>query len=98
MWRILVGGTKLSRGFTVEGLTISYFRRKAGQADTLMHEQVDGSRFREGYSDLVRLYIRRRTRRSIYTKRSKPCSSTRKHSATNSGKYAGLDRGREATR
>jgi len=26
VWKILVGGTKLSRGYTVEGLTISYYR------------------------------------------------------------------------
>ena len=58
VWRILVGGTKLSRGFTVEGLTISYFRRKAGQADTLM-QAGRWFGFRPGYHDLVRLYIRR---------------------------------------
>ncbi|PJE12251.1 MAG: hypothetical protein CK428_12960 [Mycobacterium sp.] len=58
VWRILVGGTQLSRGFTVEGLTISYFRRKAGQADTLM-QAGRWFGFRPGYRDLVRLYIRR---------------------------------------
>lgn len=58
VWRILIGGTKLSRGFTVEGLTISYFRRKAGAADTLM-QAGRWFGFREGYSDLVRLFIRR---------------------------------------
>jgi hypothetical protein len=58
VWRILVGGTQLSRGFTVEGLTISYFRRKAGQADTLM-QAGRWFGFRTGYQDLVRLYIRR---------------------------------------
>lgn len=58
VWRILVGGAKLSRGFTVEGLTVSYFRRKAGQADTLM-QAGRWFGFRRGYADLVRLYIRR---------------------------------------
>jgi hypothetical protein len=58
VWRILVGGTQLSRGFTVEGLTVSYFRRKAGQADTLM-QAGRWFGFRTGYQDLVRLYIRR---------------------------------------
>lgn len=58
VWRILVGGTQLSRGFTVEGLTTSYFRRKAGQADTLM-QAGRWFGFRPGYQDLVRLYIRR---------------------------------------
>ncbi|MCZ2849129.1 Z1 domain-containing protein [Modestobacter sp. VKM Ac-2978] len=61
VWRILVGGTKLSRGFTVEGLTTSYYRRRTGAADTLM-QMGRWFGFREGYSDLVRLYIGRRER------------------------------------
>jgi len=65
VWRILVGGTKLSRGFTLEGLTISFFRRKAGQADTLM-QAGRWFGFREGYRDLVRLYIRRDSRVDLY--------------------------------
>ncbi|MEX5301915.1 Z1 domain-containing protein [Kocuria sabuli] len=56
VWKILVGGTQLSRGFTVEGLTVSYYRRKAGQADTLM-QAGRWFGFRQGYRDLVRLYI-----------------------------------------
>jgi hypothetical protein len=58
VWRILVGGTKLSRGFTVEGLTVSYYRRKTRQADTLM-QMGRWFGFRHGYRDLVRLYIGR---------------------------------------
>jgi hypothetical protein len=58
VWRILVGGTQLSRGFTVEGLTVSYFRRRSMQADTLM-QAGRWFGFRPGYRDLVRLYIRR---------------------------------------
>jgi hypothetical protein len=58
VWRILVGGTKLSRGFTVEGLTISYYRRKTQQADTLM-QMGRWFGFRRHYQDLVRLYIGR---------------------------------------
>ncbi len=65
VWRILVGGTQLSRGFTVEGLTISYFRRKAGQADTLM-QAGRWFGFRKGYRDLVRLYIRRDEKADLY--------------------------------
>ncbi|MGF3052872.1 Z1 domain-containing protein [Microbacterium sp. YY-03] len=57
-WRIMVGGAKLSRGFTVEGLTISYFRRKAGSADTMM-QMGRWFGYRPGYGDLVRLYIAR---------------------------------------
>ncbi|WP_460073363.1 Z1 domain-containing protein [Streptomyces sp. YKOK-I1] len=58
VWKILVGGTKLSRGFTVEGLTVTYYRRKTKQADTLM-QMGRWFGFRPGYRDLVRLYIGR---------------------------------------
>jgi Z1 domain len=58
VWRILVGGTKLSRGFTVEGLTVSFYRRVARQADTLM-QMGRWFGFRSHYRDLVRLYIGR---------------------------------------
>ena len=36
VWRILIGGAKLSRGFTVEGLSVTYYRRRTKQAATLM--------------------------------------------------------------
>lgn len=58
VWKILVGGTKLSRGFTVEGLTVSYYTRRTQQADTLM-QMGRWFGFRRGYRDLVRLYIGR---------------------------------------
>ncbi|MZD05789.1 endonuclease [Streptomyces sp. SID5785] len=58
VWKILVGGTKLSRGFTVEGLTVTYYRRTTRQADTLM-QMGRWFGFRPGYQDLVRLYIGR---------------------------------------
>lgn len=56
VWKILVGGTKLSRGYTVEGLTVSYYRRRAQTADTLM-QMGRWFGFRRGYRDLVRLFI-----------------------------------------
>jgi hypothetical protein len=56
VWKILVGGAKLSRGYTVEGLTISYYRRRAGASDTLM-QMGRWFGFRKGYRDLVRLFI-----------------------------------------
>jgi hypothetical protein len=65
VWRILVGGTQLSRGFTVEGLTVSYFRRQSMQADTLM-QAGRWFGYRPGYRDLVRLYIRRDSRVDLY--------------------------------
>lgn len=58
VWKIIVGGSKLSRGFTVEGLTVSYFRRKSPTADTLM-QMGRWCGFRRGYLDLVRLFIGR---------------------------------------
>lgn len=58
VWKILVGGTKLSRGFTIEGLTTTYYRRTTQQADTLM-QMGRWFGFRPGYRDLVRLYIGR---------------------------------------
>ncbi|MFO1503491.1 MAG: Z1 domain-containing protein [Steroidobacteraceae bacterium] len=56
VWKIIVGGAKLSRGYTVEGLTISYYRRVAGSSDTLM-QMGRWFGYRQGYRDLVRLYI-----------------------------------------
>ncbi|CAH0229960.1 Z1 domain-containing protein [Rhodococcoides fascians] len=58
IWKILIGGQKLSRGFTVEGLTVTYFRRRAQNAATLM-QMGRWFGFREGYRDLVRLYLGR---------------------------------------
>ena len=61
IWRILVGGAKLSRGFTVEGLTVTYFRRATNMSDSLT-QMGRWFGFRHGYRDLVRLYIARRTK------------------------------------
>ncbi|WP_030367072.1 Z1 domain-containing protein [Streptomyces roseoverticillatus] len=58
IWKILLGGQKLSRGFTVEGLTVSYYRRRAGNASSMM-QMGRWFGFREGYRDLVRLWIGR---------------------------------------
>ncbi|WP_225755651.1 Z1 domain-containing protein [Actinotalea sp. Marseille-Q4924] len=58
VWKILVGGAKLSRGFTVEGLTVSYYTRRTTAADTLM-QMGRWFGYRAGYKDLVRLYLGR---------------------------------------
>ncbi len=58
VWKILIGGAKLSRGFTVEGLTVSYFRRATNMSDSLT-QMGRWFGFRHGYLDLVRLYIAR---------------------------------------
>lgn len=55
-WKIVVGGAMLSRGFTIEGLTITYFRRAPKAHDTLLQMgRWFGYRF--GYQDLVRIYL-----------------------------------------
>lgn len=54
---IAVGGLRLSRGLTLEGLTVSYFLRQAKEMkyDTVM-QQGRWFGFRPGYSDLIRVY------------------------------------------
>ncbi|MYT71532.1 MULTISPECIES: Z1 domain-containing protein [unclassified Streptomyces] len=58
IWKILIGGQKLARGFTVEGLTVTYYRRRTNNASTLM-QMGRWFGFRGGYRDLVRLYLGR---------------------------------------
>lgn len=53
---IAVGGDVLSRGLTLEGLTISYFFRIVGAADTLL-QMARWFGYRPGYDDLVRVWI-----------------------------------------
>ena len=55
VWRILVGGNKFARGFTIEGLTVSYYGRSTRSADSLM-QMGRWFGYRDGYRDLVRLY------------------------------------------
>lgn len=52
---IAVGGNRLSRGLTLEGLTISYFVRRSVTYDTLM-QMGRWFGFRSGYQDLIRIY------------------------------------------
>lgn len=52
---IAVGGDKLSRGLTLEGLTVSYYLRASKMYDTLM-QMGRWFGYRPGYLDLCRLY------------------------------------------
>ena len=52
---IVIGGDKLSRGLTLEGLTISYFTRSSNTYDTLM-QMGRWFGFRPGYLDACRLF------------------------------------------
>lgn len=56
IWAILVGGTKLSRGYTIEGLTTSYYRRTTQSSDTLM-QMGRWFGYRRNYQDLVRVFL-----------------------------------------
>lgn len=53
---IAVGGDKLSRGMTLEGLTVSYFLRRSNAWDTLL-QMGRWFGYRPGYLDLCRLAI-----------------------------------------
>jgi hypothetical protein len=53
---IAIGGNRLSRGLTLEGLMISYFVRRSGMYDTLM-QMGRWFGFRIGYEDLTRIYM-----------------------------------------
>lgn len=55
---IAVGGDKLSRGLTLEGLTVSYYLRATRMYDTLM-QMGRWFGYRPGYVDLCRLYTSR---------------------------------------
>ena len=52
---ISVGGDKLSRGLTLDGLTVSYYLRASKMYDTLM-QMGRWFGYREGYEDLCRIY------------------------------------------
>jgi hypothetical protein len=52
---IAIGGDKLARGLTLEGLTTSYFLRASRMYDTLM-QMGRWFGYRPGYIDLCRLY------------------------------------------
>lgn len=53
---IAVGGLSLSRGLTLEGLTVSYFIRNTQMYDTLM-QMGRWFGYRDGFVDLCRLYM-----------------------------------------
>lgn len=52
---IAIGGNRLSRGFTLEGLTINYFLRATNNADTLM-QMGRWFGYRIGYLDCCKLF------------------------------------------
>lgn len=61
---IVIGGTTISRGLTLEGLTSSYFLRMTGQADSLM-QMCRWFGYRKGYELLPRIWMTDNTRQQI---------------------------------
>jgi hypothetical protein len=53
---IVVGGNRLSRGLTLEGLTTSYFVRNSTRQDSL-YQMARWFGYRVGYEDLVRIFM-----------------------------------------
>ena len=53
---IVIGGIKLSRGMTLEGLSVTYFARSSKMYDTLM-QMCRWFGYRKGYDDLCRVYL-----------------------------------------
>jgi hypothetical protein len=65
LWGIVVGGNTLSRGLTLEGLTVSYFTRNSKQYDTLL-QMGRWFGYRKGYVDLTRLFVSKKMKRNFY--------------------------------
>jgi len=53
---IVIGGSILARGLTIEGLCVSYFLRTSGQYDTLL-QMGRWFGYRHGYEDLARIWM-----------------------------------------
>lgn len=64
-WAIIVGGNTLSRGLTIEGLTISYFHRTTSGYDTLL-QMGRWFGYRSGYLDLTRVFVSREMEANFY--------------------------------
>lgn len=53
---IVVGGNRLSRGLTLEGLTTSYFARNSTRQDSL-YQMARWFGYRKNYEDLIRIFM-----------------------------------------
>ena len=64
-WGIVVGGNTLSRGLTIEGLTVTYFIRNSKMYDSLM-QMGRWFGYRPGYLDLKRIFITDELRNNFF--------------------------------
>ncbi len=53
---VVVGGNRLSRGLTIEGLSVSFFIRNTSAYDTLL-QMGRWFGYRNGYADLTRIFV-----------------------------------------
>lgn len=53
---IVIGGNRLSRGLTLEGLSVSYFVRNSTRKDSLF-QMARWFGYRSGYEDLIRIFM-----------------------------------------
>lgn len=63
LYAVAIGGDKLSRGLTLDGLTVSYYLRTSDMYDTLL-QMGRWFGYRPGYEDLCRLYTTKALRDS----------------------------------
>lgn len=57
---VAIGGDKLSRGLTLEGISISYFLRPTSLSDTLL-QMGRWFGYKDGFADLCRIWTTRKT-------------------------------------
>ncbi len=62
---ILIGGNKLDRGFTVEGLTVSYLNRKASEQIDTLEQRTRAYGYRSRYLPFCQLFASPRTIRVL---------------------------------
>lgn len=63
---ILIGGNKLDRGFTVQGLTVTYMPRPASQNADTLQQRARFFGYKKGYQGLCRVFLPADVR-EIYT-------------------------------
>lgn len=64
-FHVLVGGNKLDRGFTVEGLTVSYLSRKASEQIDTLEQRARAYGYRGDLVPFCQLFASRRTIMSL---------------------------------